>query len=97
VNISDTAGAETGFAEPRELRLQDLLTFLMRGILLILATAALVITTTAIYTFLIQPVYEPTSLGWVDTKGMSGSLAFLDVMEGGATSKITNEIETLKP
>lgn len=96
MNISDPAGAEPSFAEPRVLRLQDLLTFLMRGKLLILATTALIITTTAIHTFLTQPVYESRSLFCVDTKGISESLFFLDVMGGGTFGKITNEIEALK-
>ena len=70
------------------------MTLLMRGKWLIAATTAVVFTATAAYTFRAPQVYESTALVRIDTKGMSGSHSFLDDMAG--TSKITNEIETLK-
>lgn len=57
-----------------------------------------VIVTTAvgIYTFTTKPIYESTAMVLIDSKGKDGKVPFLDLTGTAATSKITNELETLK-
>ena len=79
----------------RDSSLHEYLAVLHRGRWLILIIATVVSFATALYTFLTNPVYESSALVLVDSKGKTGTLPFLD-FTGSATTKIINELETLK-
>jgi tyrosine-protein kinase Etk/Wzc len=82
-------------AQGRDSSLHEYLAILQRGRRVVLGIAAAVFVATALYTFLLKPVYESTALVLVDSKGKAGTLPFLD-FAGGTGTKIINELETLK-
>jgi capsular exopolysaccharide synthesis family protein len=75
---------------------EELITTLLRGRWIILLTFIVVFSGTALYTFLSKPVYEATSMVLVEENRRNGGLPFLDITGAAATTKITNELETLR-
>ncbi len=80
----------------QERRFEELVTMLMRGKWTILLSFAIVVGATALFTFLSSPVYEATSMVLVDAGPKPGTLPFLDMAGSGTSTRITNELETLK-
>jgi capsular exopolysaccharide synthesis family protein len=95
-NKDHTAPSPGSVEPPPEHSFEELLVILMRGKWVIIATFLTVLSAAAFYTFLSKPLYESTSLVLVDAKGKDGRLPFLDISGTGTTTKITNELETLK-
>jgi tyrosine-protein kinase Etk/Wzc len=81
---------------PPDHSFEEVLVILMRGKWVMIATFLIVLSTTVLYTFLSKPVYEAISMVLVDAKGRDGQLPFLDITGTATTTKITNELETLK-
>jgi capsular exopolysaccharide synthesis family protein len=77
-------------------QLEELTTTLMRGKWTAIITFLVVFGAMALYTFLSKPIYEATSMVLVDARGRENHLQFLDITGASNTTKITNELETLK-
>jgi capsular exopolysaccharide synthesis family protein len=76
--------------------LDEVITTIMRGKWVIAASYLIVVSLTLLYTLLMNPVYEATSMVLVDERGRSNHPPFLDITGAGTSTKITNELETLK-
>ncbi len=90
------SGAAYGRHDQRQIRLQEVLAVLLRGKWVILATALGVTLAVAVINMLMKPVYESSALVLVDTKGSQVAFPFMDLAGGGASTKLANEIETLR-
>ena len=83
-------------SDHQERRFEEYVTMLMRGKWTILLAFVIVVSATALFTFLSSPVYEATSMVLVDAGPKPGALPFLDLAGSGPSTRITNELETLR-
>ncbi len=79
-----------------EWTLQELLVVLRRGRWTILLSTVIILTAVGLYTYFTKPVYEATASVLIDNKSKAGSFPVFDLSGSGLTTKITNELETLR-
>jgi capsular exopolysaccharide synthesis family protein len=90
-NVGDSQGAV-----PRESRVQEYLSILLRGKWIILACFLGMTAAATIVTINTKPVYEASSLVLIDMKGQNAGLPFIDLGYNPMFNKITNELEILR-
>lgn len=95
-NAESNGYTDASYGTQRKSTLQETITLLLLGKRVILVTFLIVTAAAAVYTYLSKPVYEASSTVILDFKAKSGSISFPDMANAGASSKIPNELETLK-
>ena len=75
---------------------EDLLIVLRRGRWSIVISLLVALLAVGGYTYFATPVYEATASVLIDSKSKAGSFPVFDLSGSGLTTKITNELETLK-
>ncbi len=83
-------------AVPRESRLQEYVSILLRGKWVILGSFVLVTAAATFITLKTKPIYESSSLVLIDMKGRPGQIPLFDFGYNPMFNKITNELEILK-
>ncbi len=95
-NLSHASFGDAQGAVPRESRVQEYLSILLRGKWIILASFVLVTATATFLTLKTKPIYESSSLVLIDMKGQPGQIPLFDFGYNPMFNKITNELEILK-
>ncbi len=82
--------------QSNEWTFQELLVVLRRGRWTIVLSTLVVLVAVGLYTFLSHPVYESSASVLIDTKSKAGSFPVFNFTESGVTTKIANELQTLR-
>ncbi len=89
-------GNHHAYHQSDEWTFEDLLIVLRRGRWTIAISTIVVLLAVGLYTYLTKPIYESSASVLIDSKSKAGSFPVFDLSGSGLTTKITNELETLR-